>query len=105
MQVGVLGEEVTAILLLYVLLSLEVETLGWITKKLHQRIQIYQKKSGSFAKASEEQQNVDIHILSIEMELAQHNKSLGTFTLNVIVPAARGVQRLKLFFIIMLAVF
>ena len=74
-------------------------------KKITSKNTNISKKSGSFAKASEEQQNVDIHILSSEMELAQHNKSLGTFTLNVIVPAARGVQRLKLFFIIMLAVF
>ena len=67
-------------------------------KKITSKNTNISKKSGSFVKASEEQQNVDIHILSSEMELAQHNKSLGTFTLNGIAPAARGVPQIEVIF-------
>ena len=45
--------------------------------------------------ASDEQQSVDIHVFQSERELVQHNKSLSTFTLNGIAPAARGVPKIE----------
>merc|ERR1712118_358270 len=56
------------------------------------------KKSEIFSTASDEQPSVDIHVLQGERELAKHNKSLGTFTLNGIAPAARGVPQIEVIF-------
>ena len=50
--------------------------------------------SESFSKASYEQQRVNIHVLQVERELAQHNESLGIF-LNGIASATLGVQQIE----------
>ena len=99
-QGGVLGGEVKNILLLDVTpLSLGVETLGGVTTKITPRNTIVPtKKSETFSTAVDNQPNVEIHVLQGERELAQDNKSLGTFRLDGIAPASRGIPQIEVIF-------
>jgi len=99
-QAGVLGGEVKNILLLDVTpLSLGVETLGGVTTKITPRNTIIPtKKSETFSTAVDNQPNVEIHVLQGERELAKDNKSLGTFRLDGIAQAARGVPQIEVTF-------
>ena len=99
-QGGVLGGEVKNILLLDVTpLSLGVETLGGVTTKITPRNTIVPtKKSETFSTAVDNQPNVEIHVLQGERELAQDNKSLGTFRLDGIAPASRGIPQIEVTF-------
>ena len=55
-------------------------------------------KSQIFSTAADSQPSVDIHIVQGERSLVRDNKSLGTFTLNGIKPAPRGVPQIEVAF-------
>ncbi|TAF08673.1 MAG: molecular chaperone DnaK [Nostocales cyanobacterium] len=99
-QAGVLSGEVKDILLLDVTpLSLGVETLGSVmTKIIDRNTTIPVKKSEIFSTAADGQTNVEIHVLQGERELAANNKSLGTFRLDGIPPAPRGIPQIEVTF-------
>jgi len=99
-QAGVLAGEVKDILLLDVTpLSLGVETLGGITTRIITRnTTVPTKKSEVFSTAVDTQPNVEIHVLQGEREFAKDNKSLGTFKLDGILPAPRGVPQIEVTF-------
>ena len=99
-QGGVLGGDVTGILLLDVTpLSLGVETLGGVmTKIIPRNTTIPTKKSEVFSTAVDGQTNVEIHVLQGEREMSTDNKSLGTFRLDGIPPAPRGVPQIEVVF-------
>lgn len=99
-QAGVLSGEVTGILLLDVSpLSLGVETLGGVmTKIIPRNTTIPTKKSEVFSTAVDGQTNVEIHVLQGEREMSNDNKSLGTFRLDGIPPAPRGVPQIEVVF-------
>lgn len=99
-QAGVLAGEVKDILLLDVTpLSLGVETLGGVTTRIIPRnTTVPTKKSEVFSTAVDNQPNVEIHVLQGEREFAKDNKSLGTFRLDGILPAPRGVPQIEVTF-------
>jgi molecular chaperone DnaK len=99
-QAGVLAGEVKDILLLDVTpLSLGVETLGGVTTRIIARnTTVPTKKSEVFSTAVDNQPNVEIHVLQGEREFARDNKSLGTFRLDGILPAPRGVPQIEVTF-------
>ncbi len=101
-QAGVLSGEAgtEGILLLDVTpLSLGVETLGGVmTKIIPRNTTIPTKKSETFSTAVDGQTNVEIHVLQGEREMANDNKDLGTFRLDGVPPAPRGVPQIEVTF-------
>ena len=99
-QGGVLGGDVKGMLLLDVTpLSLGIETLGGVcTKIIERNTTIPTKKSQIFSTAADNQPSVEVNVLQGEREFARDNKSLGTFHLDGIPAAPRGVPQIEVTF-------
>jgi molecular chaperone DnaK len=99
-QAGVLGGEVDDLLLLDVTpLTLSVETLGGVATPLIERnTTIPARESQTFSTASDNQSQVEIHVLQGERAMAVDNKSLGRFILDGIPPAPRGIPQVEVTF-------
>jgi len=99
-QAGVLAGEVKDIVLLDVTpLSLGVETLGGVSTVLIPRnTTIPTKKTEVFSTAVDSQPSVEIVVLQGERQFAKDNKILGTFRLDGVPPAPRGVPQIEVTF-------
>ena len=80
-------------------LTLGIETAGGIsTPMIDRNTTIPTKKSQIFSTYSDNQTAVDIKILQGERQMANDNKMLGTFKLDGIPPAPRGVPQVEVTF-------
>ena len=94
------GEVKEGLLLLDVTpLSLGIETAGGVcTVMIPRNTTIPTKKSEVFSTYADNQPAVDINVLQGERQFARDNKQLGTFRLDGIAPAMRGVPRIEVTF-------
>ena len=99
-QGGVLTGEVKDLLLLDVTpLSLGIETLGGVlTTLIPRNTTIPTRKSEIFSTATDNQPNVEVHVLQGERPLARDNRTLGRFQLVGLPPSPRGVPQIEVAF-------
>ena len=99
-QGGVLKGEVKDVLLLDVTpLSLGIETLGGVmTTLIPRNTTIPTRKSEVFSTATDNQTNVEVHVLQGERQIARDNRTLGRFQLVGLPPAPRGVPQIEVAF-------
>jgi len=99
-QGGVLGGEVKDILLLDVTpLTLAIETLGGVaTPMISRNTTVPTSKTEVFSTAADNQTQVQIVVTQGERPMSADNKTLGTFILDGIPPASRGVPQVEVTF-------
>ena len=99
-QAGVLSGDVQDMVLLDVTpLSLGVETLGGVmTALIPRNTTIPTRKEEVFSTAEDSQTKVEIHVLQGERAEASSNRTLGRFHLEGIMPAPRGIPKIKVIF-------
>jgi molecular chaperone DnaK len=80
-------------------LSLGIETMGGIYDVvIEANTTVPTKKSKTYSTASDNQPQVEIHILQGERPMARDNRSVGRFILDGIPPAPRGVPQVEVTF-------
>ncbi|NSW53040.1 MAG: molecular chaperone DnaK [Anaerolineae bacterium] len=99
-QAGVLGGQVNDVILLDVTpLTLSIETLGGVATPIIQRnTTVPTRASQVFSTATDNQTQVEIHVVQGERSMAADNKSLGKFILDGIPPAPRGMPQIEVKF-------
>jgi len=93
------GEHKDIVLVDVTPLSLGIETLGGVfTKIIERNTAIPVSRSQVFSTASDNQTQVEIHVLQGERPMAADNVTLGKFILDGIPPAPRGIPQIEVTF-------
>ncbi|MDR3322406.1 MAG: molecular chaperone DnaK [Synergistaceae bacterium] len=93
------GEHKDIVLVDVTPLSLGLETMGGVfTKIIERNTAIPASRNQVFTTASDNQPQVEVHVLQGERAMASDNVTLGKFTLDGIMPAPRGIPQIEVTF-------